>query len=48
MSSGRITTLEEMVRHIFYQILKETKNRAKFFGKHIKKETSYPNYNLPS
>ncbi|RLA94651.1 MAG: hypothetical protein DRG83_19480 [Deltaproteobacteria bacterium] len=39
---GRVSTLEEMVQHIFDQILKEAKkqkwynNIAKFFGKHIK------------
>lgn len=39
---GRVSTLEEMVHHIFEQILKETKGQtwfediAKFFGKHIK------------
>ncbi|MDZ7261272.1 MAG: ATP-binding protein, partial [candidate division KSB1 bacterium] len=40
---GRISTLEEMVRHIFDELLKETKgqtwfkNIAQFFGKHIRK-----------
>lgn len=39
---GRVTTLEEAVRHIFEQILKEAKKEvwfediAKFFGKYIK------------
>lgn len=39
---GRVSTLEEMVRHIFEQILKETKGQTwfkditKFFGKYIK------------
>ena len=39
---GRVTTLEEAVRHIFEQLLKETKKEAwfediaKFFGKYIK------------
>lgn len=39
---GRVSTLEEMVRHIFDQILKETKGQpwfkdiAKFFGKYIR------------
>jgi hypothetical protein len=39
---GRVSTLEEMVRHIFDQLLKETKKEswygdiAKFFGQHIK------------
>lgn len=39
---GRVSTLEEMVRHIFEQILKETKrqgwlkNIVKFFGNHIR------------
>ncbi len=39
---GRVTTLEEVVRHIFEQLLKETKDEAwfkdisKFFGKYIK------------
>lgn len=40
---GRVSTLEEMVRHIFDQLLKEAKgqpwfeNIAKFFGKYIQK-----------
>jgi len=39
---GRVNSLEEMVRHVFDQILKEIKGEAwfqdvtKFFGKHIK------------
>jgi len=39
---GRVSTLEEVVRHIFEQILKETKEEAwfndiaKFFGRYIK------------
>ncbi|RMD94491.1 MAG: hypothetical protein D6813_02130, partial [Calditrichaeota bacterium] len=39
---GRVTTLEEMVHHIFEHLLKETKGQAwfddiaKFFGKYIK------------
>jgi hypothetical protein len=40
---GGVSTLEEMVRHVFEQVLKETKGQswfediAKFFGKHIRK-----------
>lgn len=39
---GRVSTLEEMIRHIFEQLLKETKGESwfndivKFFGKYVK------------